>query len=34
MEHPASDFHAEMAQRNEKSPAFSRRPGFLLLLKT
>jgi hypothetical protein len=27
MEHPAAEFHAEMAHRNEKSPAFLRKAG-------
>ena len=34
MEHPVPDFHAELALRHEKSPAFLRRPGWLLRLKS
>jgi hypothetical protein len=29
MEHPDRDFHAELAYRNAKSPASSRKPGFV-----
>jgi hypothetical protein len=33
MEHPHSDFHAELSYRNAKSPASLRKPGHRLLLK-
>jgi hypothetical protein len=29
MEHPGSDFHAELAYRNAKNPASSRKPGLV-----